>query len=219
MKKIILISGKSGNGKSTVAGLFKELLKKNGKKVLILPFAKYLKQYLKDYYGWDGYIKNIDYREKAQYIGTDIIRKKLHKPLFHVKRICEDIEIIGNLFDYIIIDDCRFLNELTYTMSQFPHQTISVRINRLDFNSKLTKEQLEHSSETDLDDYKYFDYTIWAKEGLDRLMGEAERVLSQMLENNQNKSEENMQENLSNILSQHEKQYLSNLTHYNIKGE
>lgn len=181
IKKIILISGKSGNGKSTVAGLFKKLLEKEDKKVLILPFAKYLKQYLKEYYGWDGYIKDDLYRYKAQMLGTDIIRKKLHKPLFHVKRICEDIEIIGDLFDYIIIDDCRFLNELTYTTSQFPHKTISVRINRLDFNSKLTKEQLEHSSETDLDDYKYFDYTIWAKEGYDRLMGEAERVLNEML--------------------------------------
>lgn len=181
IKKIILISGKSGNGKSTVASLFKKLLEEKDNKVLIIPFAKYLKQYLKEYYGWDGITKDQNYREYAQVLGTDIIRKKLHKPLFHVKRICEDIEIIGDLFDYVIIDDCRFLNELTYTTSQFPHKTISVRIDRLNFKSELTKEQLEHPSETDLDDYENFDYTIWAKEGLDRLMGEAERILDQML--------------------------------------
>lgn len=181
MEKIILISGKSGNGKSTVANLFKKLLENKGNKVLIVPFAKYLKQYLKEYYGWDGVTKDKEYRCKAQVLGTDMIRKKLHKPLFHVKRICEDIEIIRDLFDYVIIDDCRFLNELTYTVSQFPHKTISLRINRLNFKTKLTKEQLEHPSETDLDNYKNFDYTIWAKEGMDRLMGEAERVLNGML--------------------------------------
>jgi energy-coupling factor transporter ATP-binding protein EcfA2 len=181
VEKIILISGKSGNGKSTVAGLFKELLKKKDKKVLILPFAKYLKQYLKEYYGWDGITKDIVYRNNAQKLG-EIIRKKLGASFF-AKRICEDIEIVGDrdLFDYVIIDDCRYLNELSYTISQFPHKTISVRINRIDFKSKLTEEQLEHPSETDLDDYEYFDYTIWAKKGLDRLMGEAERVLNQML--------------------------------------
>ena len=182
MEKIILISGKSGNGKSTVAGLFKTLLAKENKKVLIIPFAKYLKQYLKDYYNWDGETKDQEYRENAQVLGTNIIRKKLHKPLFHAKRICEDIEIIGGLFDYIIIDDCRFLNELTYTIAQFPHKTVSVRIERINFHSKLSKEQLKHISETDLDNYDKFDYTIWAKEGMDRLIGEAEKILNKIIE-------------------------------------
>jgi len=184
MKKIILISGKTRNGKSTVAGLFKTLLAKENKKVLIIPFAKYLKQYLKDYYEWDGIKKDDSYRSHAQYIGTDIIRKKLHKSLFHAKRICEDIEIIGDLFDYVIIDDCRFLNELTYTTAQFPHKTVSVRIERINFHSKLSKEQLKHISETDLDNYDKFDYTIWAKEGMDRLMGEAEKILNKIIEEN-----------------------------------
>lgn len=181
MEKIILISGKSHNGKSEVAKIFKQLLEQQGKKVLILPFAKYLKQYLHDYFGWDGINKDEVYRSNAQYIGTEIIRKKLKKPLFHAMRICDDIEILGDKADYFLIDDCRFLNELTYTMARFPHKTISIRVSRVNYNSPLTEEQQNHPSETDLDDYKGFDYYIYSKNSIENLEFETKRVFNKIM--------------------------------------
>lgn len=159
MKKIILISGKAESGKSTCAKYLKEKLESNGYRVATDLFAKYIKGYLKDYYGWDGVTKNEFYRTKLQIIGTDIIKEKLNFKAFHAKRIVEDIQVIYDDFDYVLIDDCRFRDEVYTLKSIFPNECISVRINRLNHKSKLTENQLNHRSECDLDDFK-FDYVI-----------------------------------------------------------
>ena len=91
-------------------------------------------------------------------MGTEIIRESMNKPNFHVGRVCEDIHIIEQDFDYIIIPDCRFTNEVYYTKAEFD-DAIAVRINRPNHVSKLTEEQLNHPSEVDLDDFN-FDMTI-----------------------------------------------------------
>lgn len=181
MKKIILFSGKATNGKSESAVIIAKLLQNRGERVLILPFAKYLKQYLHDYFEWDGFTKDETYRTNAQHLGTDIIRKKLKKPLFHAMRICDDIEILEDKADYFLIDDCRFLNELTYTMARFPHKTISIRVSRVNYNSPLTEEQQNHPSETDLDDYKGFDYYIYSKNNIENLEFETKRVFNKIM--------------------------------------
>lgn len=158
MKKIILISGKAGHGKDTFAEMLKTEFESQHQKVVITHFAKHIKRILQDYYGWDGVTKDDYWRHKLQYLGTEMIRGQLNKPFFHAQRACEDIAITANDFDYYIIPDCRFWNELSYTQAYFPRKVIDIRIIRSNFESPLTAEQQQHRSETDLDDYDFSDY-------------------------------------------------------------
>lgn len=163
MKKIILISGKAENGKSTAANYLKECLESFGNRVVITRFAYYLKDLAKRYCDWDGE-KDEKGRSLLQTLGTDIIRQKLNKPNFHVSRICEDIEICKDYVDYVIIDDTRFPNEIYYSKAIFNSDVISVRINRInedgsEYNSSLSPTQKNHISETALDNFD-FDYII-----------------------------------------------------------
>jgi len=181
MEKIILLSGKAESGKTTCAKYLKNKLEHKGYKVTTDLFAKYLKGYLKDHYGWDGVTKNEFYRNKLQILGTDTIKEKLNFKAFHAKRLAEDIQIIYDDFDYIIIDDCRFKDEVYTLKSIFPEECISVRINRYDHKSKLTEEQLKHKSECDLDNFK-FDYVIHTrKSSIGQLQDETDRVLKSVL--------------------------------------
>ena len=65
--------------------------------------------------------------------------------------------------------------------AMFPDECITVRINRYDYKSKLTDEQLKHKSECDLDKFN-FDYTIHTrKSNINQLYDEADRVLKKVL--------------------------------------
>ena len=104
MKKLILISGKAENGKTLTANILQDNLESLGYKVVITRYAYYLKDLAVRYCGWDGK-KDNNGRELLQQLGTDIIRQKLNKPMFHVGRICEDIEICQDYVDYVILFD------------------------------------------------------------------------------------------------------------------
>ena len=166
MKKIILISGKAENGKTTCANMLQRQLFEDGYRTIIVRYAYYLKDIAKRFCKWNG-VKDEKGRNLLQYLGTDIIRKKLNKPDFHVARVCEDIEICQDYFDYVIIDDTRFPNEIEYPIEKFgKDNVVTIRINRMDENdiykpyvSSLTDEQKHHISEIALDNYD-FDYYI-----------------------------------------------------------
>ncbi len=76
-------------------------------------------------------------------------------------------------WDYVIVDDCRFANELERWIG---FNTINLRVNRLNFQSPLTLEQQNHISETELDSYE-FDYVINSESGLDCLEKEVNKFL------------------------------------------
>lgn len=179
---IILISGKAESGKTTCGKYLKKQLENQGKKVLTTRFARYLKMYVQDVYNWNGITKDEFYRNKLQILGTDIIKGKLNFKAFHARRLAEDVEIYKELgVDVIIIDDCRFRDEVYMFKSMFPDECIVVRVNRYDFKSKLTEEQLKHKSECDLDGFK-FDYVIHTrKSDISQLHDEADRVLGKAL--------------------------------------
>ena len=151
MKKIILISGKAQHGKDTLAKYLKEQLEGKGQRVTTDRFAKYIKGFLVDHYNWNGVDKNEFVRTKLQQLGTDVIKEKLNYKSFHAKRLSEDIQIIGEDFDVIIIPDTRFRDEIYTMKAMFPDECICVSVNRYDFQSGLTEEQLNHNSECDLD--------------------------------------------------------------------
>lgn len=180
MKKIILIGGKANHGKDETAKYLKKILEENGQKVVIDRFAKYIKGYLTDYYGWDGKEKTDDIRSKLQILGTDLIKEKLNYREFHAKRLTEDFQIISDDFDYFLVPDCRFRGECHIFQAMFPDEVITTKVVRLGHKSNLTEEQLNHKSENDLNNYE-FDRTIYSQ-SLDSLHDEIDRVFKDILE-------------------------------------
>lgn len=154
MNKVILISGKARNGKDTFAEMLKEKLSQQSNKIVVDRFAKYIKGYLKDYYLWDGITKSIEMRQKLQQLGTEIIKEKLNYKYFHSQRLAQDFQIVQDDFDYFIVADTRFPDEIYLMKSMFPDKVITVRVQRDGFIGGLTEEQLHHKSETALDHFK-----------------------------------------------------------------
>ncbi len=157
MKKVILISGKGESGKDLSATIIKNKLEVLGYKVVITHYAKYLKSMAQELCGWDGN-KDEKGRKLLQELGTDIIREKMNRPLFHVNRVCEDIEICANYFDFVIVPDCRFPDEVYLPKAFFKDKVLDMRVERPGHISKLTEEQLLHPSETSMDN---FDFSIF----------------------------------------------------------
>jgi dephospho-CoA kinase len=180
MERIILVSGKAQNGKDTFAELLEEQLYHRGYLTVVDRFAKYIKGYLKDYYKWDGMTKNENIRNKLQWLGTERIKEDLNYKCFHAKRLAEDFQIVQDDFDYFIVADTRFEDEVYIMKSMFPKEVITVRIERDGITGGLTKEQLQHKSETALDNFR-FDYKIKNNGTLENLKNEVEIFIEQIL--------------------------------------
>lgn len=146
--KVILISGKAQNGKDTVAGSLHKALIDDGKRVLVTHYADLLKYICRNYFGWDGN-KDENGRQMLQYVGTDVIRKQ--NPTLWVDFVAMILKYFHENWDYVIIPDCRFPNEVS-TMIDNGFDTIHLRVVRDNFESPLTEEQQKHPSETALDD-------------------------------------------------------------------
>lgn len=180
---IILVSGLAGSGKDTFADMLAEELRGRGLRVVRDMFAKYIKQYMKDYYGWDGITKDDKIRTKLQVLGTDIIKEKLNYTAFHARRLAEDFKIFEDDFDYFIVSDTRFRDEIYTMMASFPGKVLTVRIVRPELESKLTGEQKNHKSENDLKRVKH-DCTIINSAGLDELMEDVKAFVDNYTERN-----------------------------------
>ena len=138
--KVITISGKAQNGKDTTAGLLKAALEADGYKVLITHYADLLKYICKQFFGWDGQ-KDDAGRHILQYVGTDIIRQK--RPNYWVGFVTSILELFPNEWDYVLIPDCRFPNEIDY-LKEAGLDTVNLRVVRKNFKSPLTPEQQVH---------------------------------------------------------------------------
>ena len=147
--KVILISGKAQHGKDTVAEMMRQKLVSRGKRALVTHYADLLKYICKSYFGWDG-CKDEKGRQLLQYVGTDVVRKQ--NPTLWVDFVAMILSYFGENWDYVIIPDCRFPNEVDQIRETF--DTVYIRVERPNFVSSLTPEQLSHPSETALDDYK-----------------------------------------------------------------
>jgi hypothetical protein len=162
--KIILFSGKSQHGKDQSATFLKEIMEVDNKKVLIMHYADLLKYLCKQVFEWNG-VKDELGRSQLQRVGTDVIRKQ--NPDYWVSFISNFLKMFPEEFDYVLIPDTRFPNEVQ-RMIEDGWDVFSVRVNRTDFENNLTEEQKNHISETALDNYK-FDYYIDTVSGLDIL--------------------------------------------------
>jgi dephospho-CoA kinase len=149
--KIIIISGKASSGKSLSANIIKD----NTNNTILLAYADYLKMYAKNISGWDG-SEDTKPRELLQQLGVELIKNNINENML-INRIIEDIKVYSYFYDYIVITDARFPNEIESIKKEFDN-VISVRINRNIYN--LDKKYQNHSTETGMDEYNNYDYVI-----------------------------------------------------------
>lgn len=154
---VILISGKAGSGKSTVAELLRQKLAFKRYSVTRKSFADKVKECARKYMLWDGK-KDERGRRLLQRIGTDVGRE--YDPDIWVKLLLEEIHSFMFPPDFVIIDDARFPNELELTSKDESFQCVKIRVEAPQL-VELKGESASHPSETSLDDYNSFDITIW----------------------------------------------------------
>lgn len=161
--KVIAVSGHAQHGKDTIAGMLVNKLKRDGHTVLVTHYADLLKYICKAFFGWDGN-KDEAGRTLLQRVGTDVIRKQC--PDFWVDFISDILSYFYDEWDYVIIPDTRFPNEVEKLKRNF--DVVHLRVIRDNFLSPLTPEQQAHPSEIALDDVVP-DYCIHNDSGLDEL--------------------------------------------------
>lgn len=162
--RVILISGSARFGKDSTAFMMKELLEKQKKKVLIIHYADNLKLFAKNYFGWSGQ-KDQKGRELLQWLGTDVVRKNYEDTW--VDMVVALLKGIKTLYDYVIIPDVRFPNEIDKMCDNF--DCVTTRVIRPNFDNGLTDEQKNHPSEVALEDYP-MEYELINDEDLEKLL-------------------------------------------------
>lgn len=154
---VIMISAKAQHGKDTFADTFIE--NANNYRCLKIKYGDVLKFIAKEYFSWNGE-KDEKGRQLLQWLGTDLCRENNEN--VWVNCVKEIVKALQTEYDFILIPDCRFPNELNWEDTDY--LTYTVRIVRKNedgtsYDNHLTEEQKKHPSETALDDYK-FNYEI-----------------------------------------------------------
>lgn len=157
---IILISGLARSGKDTFAkdfGVYLNVYDDTDKRrILITHFADLLKYILREYLGWDG-VKDFDGRMKLQYVG-DLCR--LYNENYFVDFIKSIISMFSTKYDYILIPDARYPNEIKVLKDAFPGSVIHVHVKNKPIEEKAAKNmQYHHQSEGAIDE-NTADYNI-----------------------------------------------------------
>lgn len=160
LERIYLLHAHAQSGKDTCAAIMKEEYEKRGKRVIVIAFADYVRWSLEKYYGIKDY-KTPEGRTLIQHFATDLVRK--YDPTFWGRTVADLLLAIEDDFDYAIIPDWRFYNEYDVLAARFaPHIIVQVLIDRPnnELTDNMTAEQRSHQSESELDNYKNFDYNI-----------------------------------------------------------
>lgn len=152
--KVIMISGKAESGKDLVCDVMKNELERLGKNVLVIRFADYLKFICQQYLCWNGK-KDEKGRTLLQHIGTGVFRQ--YDEDYWANRVVDVLKIL-DCWDYVLIPDLRFENELHAIHANF--DAVAIRVERGNYKNKLTAKQRDDQSETELDHLNVFDYFI-----------------------------------------------------------
>lgn len=172
---VICVSGKAQHGKDTVANMMKEKIEQSGEKVLIIHYADLLKYICTTYFGWNG-VKDDYGRQLLQDVGTGIVRRQ--NPDYWANTVSDFLELFQDEWNWAIIPDTRFPNELNMVYEKFGGT--HVRVERGKYDGGLTDEQLNHPSETMLDDY-FPDYYIKNHGSLDQLRETVNTCLKEII--------------------------------------
>lgn len=152
---IFVLSGKAKSGKNLIADKIENYYK--NKRCIQISYAFYLKNYVKNIYDWNGSEEDKP-RELLQKIGIDLIENKIDSNLL-IRRVCEDIKVYSYFYDIIIITDARLKDEIEIPKRLF-NNVVTIRIDSIYYDKKMTIEQMNHITETNLDNYDKFDYII-----------------------------------------------------------
>lgn len=126
-------------------------------------YADLLKYICTSFFKWDGE-KDEKGRTLLQTIGTDIVR--VQNPNYWVNFISDMLDFFGSLWDYMIIPDVRFPNEISVLRDR-GYAVVHIKISREGISS-LSNEQKSHSSEVAMDKVEG-DYHIINDGNLDEL--------------------------------------------------
>lgn len=75
------------------------------------------------------------------------------------RKLLQDIEVFSYFYDIIIVSDARLIDEITSIKEKYP-VSISIWIDRTNYNNLLNKEEKSHITEIGLDYYNNFDYRL-----------------------------------------------------------
>lgn len=169
--KALCISGKANSGKDYVATKIIHKLEDNGFNCVRIAYADLLKYILKQFFDWNG--EKDEYgRRLLQYVGTDRVRE--YNENYWVDFVKGILKMFSEEWDYAILTDCRFPNEIDLIKEDY--DTVCIKIEREEeWSNVLTDEQNQHSSETSLNNYK-FDYTLF-NDGTDNIENEINKFL------------------------------------------
>lgn len=156
MRKVILIGGKAGSGKNTVANLMKEHLEAKGKKVLILGNGDKVREYAKKYFNL------VDYKASSEgrriMLGITDMMYDLY-PNYYDK-ITEKTIMEANDVDVFIITDWRYACTYEYLQQNDFLELTAIYLKR-EGKYKYTKEITQNKSETGVELRPYVDYFIY----------------------------------------------------------
>jgi len=159
LEKIFIVSGKARHGKDTICSYIKEACEKKGLKVINLAFGNYIKEYVRHITGWDGSEETKEsVRSILQQVGTEIVRDKIDEDFF-VKRLCDDIKVYSYFFDVVTVSDARLENEIEIPKKLYDN-VISIKVERTNYETKLSLTEQKHRTETGLDNYDDYNYYV-----------------------------------------------------------
>lgn len=153
MEKLYVLAGKARSGKDSTCDFMKEYFK--DKKVITLMYGAWIKDYAQMLSDWDGSDETKP-RELLQKIAVD---SREANPGYTIKRMGEDINILKNYCDIIIITDARMPEEVMMPKEKFK-ETVTVKVVRSNFETSLTEKEQQNITETALDDFDDYDYTL-----------------------------------------------------------
>ena len=156
--KLFVIGGRAKTGKNTFGEFLREELKDYGYKPCVMHITEPLYEYARNYFAWDGN-EDSKPREFLQKVGIEIIRGKMGKKDFLIKRLEEDIEILSNFFDTFIIVDARLIHEFE-TLKKLYDDVVTIKLERSHYDANLTEEEANHITEKEVDQYDGFDYVL-----------------------------------------------------------
>ena len=175
----VMLSGKAGVGKTTLAGILKAEFKKYGLNVENFSFASSLKEVAKIMY-WDGR-KDERGRKFLQDLGQ--VGRAYNQDLWCGNLLEVTVpNRVGYPFDIITIDDWRFRNEYDFVAGNYLYHTFTVRLIAPDRELLKGSPTYNNVSETELDDFD-FDLVIDnSGDGLDLLKDKSQELIKMVLQ-------------------------------------
>ncbi len=163
--RIFVVAGKAGSGKGEVAKFINEYYIYKLDNCVVTQYSKYLKNFAVELTDWDGVSANKP-REFLQSFGSKI---RAYDQEYFTKRMIEDINIyeLDGIND-VIISDARMPEEIESLRENFD-EVYAIYVENQFAPSKLTVKEQAHITETALDGYPDFDYTLANDGNLDNL--------------------------------------------------